>query len=413
MEAVARSYLMAGVALVGAGAIAVGPVQALPPDIEVPATTSSAVAVELNALVNPIELWATVFSTTATNVGDLVETVLANPAPVLGKVVDNSLISAEVFASVASAFFTGFFNGIGTVPAQIQNAVTLIQEGNIYDGVVNLATAFLSPVVAGAFPAIIQLPNIVAVLQNPFDNISSVIAEAIPAFIGSVGFPLLTQVLAPVAQIGYTGQAIYDGVQAGDFEAVANAVISFPSDMVNTILNSSPPEIGIPGLLGPGGLVAGLLALRETIADAIHPPAVSSPPSLSVAEAPNLKAAAITVDTGDIAGIEGAATDGDTARGVGIEAAAATADDDGGVATEDEAEKSDDGAEVVKTGPAAKPSRLSAGAKGQARGSQAVNTLRADVQKSVKRFGDRVNKALGGKTKAEKKASTAGGGADE
>ncbi|KLI06805.1 hypothetical protein ACT17_04695 [Mycolicibacterium conceptionense] len=366
----------------------------------------------MNALVNPIELWATVFSTTATNVGDLVETVLANPAPVLGKVVDNSLISAEVFASVASAFFTGFFNGIGTVPAQIQSAVTLIQEGNIYDGVLNLATAFLSPVVAGAFPAIIQLPNIVAVLQNPFDNISSVIAEAIPAFIGSVGFPLLTQVLAPVAQIGYTGQAIYDGVQAGDFEAVANAVISFPSDMVNTILNSSPPEIGIPGLLGPGGLVAGLLALRETIADAIHPPAVSSPPSLSVAEAPNLKAAAITVDTGDIAGVEGATTDGDTARGAGIEAAVADGDD-GGAATEDEAAKSDDGAEVVKPGPVAKPSRLSAGTTGQARGPQAVKTLRADVQKSVKRFGDRVNKALGGKTKAEKKASTAGGGADE
>src|SRR5690242_656437 len=104
MEAVARSYLLAGVALVGAGAIAVGPIQPLPPDVQVPAMPSSAVPVELNALVNPIELWANVISKTVTNVGGIAETVLANPAPILGKIAENGLISADVFATVATTF---------------------------------------------------------------------------------------------------------------------------------------------------------------------------------------------------------------------------------------------------------------------------------------------------------------------
>ncbi|MED5813675.1 hypothetical protein VST63_15050 [Mycolicibacterium sp. 050232] len=277
-----------------------------------------------------------------TNVGSIAETVLANPAPILGKIAENGLVTADVFASVANTFLSGFVAGVGTVPQQIEDAIRNgILEGNIYDGVLALATAFLYPVVSGAFGALVQLPNITAVLKNPFLNTASVIETAVTGAIVNVGLPLLTNVLAPVAQIGYTGQAIYDAVQAGDFEAVANAVISFPSDMVNTIINSSPPEVGIPGLLGPGGLVSCLLTLRQAIADSVHPPVLSSPPSLSVAEAPDLKAASVTVDIAESPAADTAAADVAT-DDVGT---------DDGVAADDEAPKSTVSVAVVKDSP--------------------------------------------------------------
>ncbi|WP_234796708.1 hypothetical protein [Mycolicibacterium porcinum] len=419
MEAVARSYLLAGVALVGAGAIAVGPIQPLPPDVQVPAMPSSAVPVELNALVNPIELWANVISKTVTNVGGIAETVLANPAPILGKIGENGLISADVFAAVATTFVSGFVTGVGNVPQQIHDAIRYgILEGNIYDGVLALATSFLSPVVGGAFGALMHLPDVIAVLQNPFVNAASVIETAVNGGIVNVGFPLLTNVLAPVAQIGLTGQAIYDGIQAGDFEAVANAVISFPSDLVNTVLNGNP-DIGVGGILGSeGGLVPGLLAFRQAIADAIHPPVLSTPLSRTVADAPDLKAASVTLDTGEIAGAQSrSAAEGAGSTGVVADSASdgasgsVAADDD--VATDDETPKSNAGEDVVKASPVVKPGRLGPDTNRQHRGADAVKSLRTDVQKSVKNFGDKVSKALGGKAKAEKKAAAASGGGDE
>ncbi|MEN3220119.1 hypothetical protein [Mycolicibacterium porcinum] len=419
MEAVARSYLLAGVALVGAGAIAVGPIQPLPPDVQVPAMPSSAVPVELNALVNPIELWANVISKTATNVGGIAETVLANPAPILGKIAENGLISADVFATVATTFVSGFATGVGTLPQQIHDAIQYgILEGNIYEGVLALATAFLSPVLSGAFGSLMHLPDVIAVLQNPFVNAASVIETAVNGGIVNVGFPLLTNVLAPVAQLGLTGQAIYDGIQAGDFEAVANAVISFPSDLVNTVLNGNP-DIGIGGILGSeGGLVPGLLAFRQAIADAIHPPVLSTPLSRTVADAPDLKAASVTLDTGEIAGAQSrSAAEGAGSTGVVADSASdgasgsVAADDD--VAADDETPKSNAGEDVVKASPVVKPGRLGPDTNRQHRGPDAVKSLRTDVQKSVKNFGDKVSKALGGKAKAEKKAAAASGGGDE
>lgn len=252
---------------------------------------------ELNALVNPIELWADVASTTATNLGTIAGMVLANPAPILGKMLENGLISGELFAAVATKFVSGFANGVGMMPQQIQDSLTSIVEGDVYQGVINLATAFLAPVVQGAFGALMYLPDIITVLQNPFLNTASVIETGLMKGILGVGFPLLTQVLVPAAQIGLTGQAIFDGIQAGDFEAVANAVISFPSDMVNSVLNGTPPEVGVPGLLGPGGLIQGLLKFREDIADAIHAPVLTPPPTAKVSTAPDLQAKSFTITT--------------------------------------------------------------------------------------------------------------------
>lgn len=406
METVARSCLMAGVALVGAGAIAAAPIHPVLPASQAPAIPSSSASVELNALVNPIELWAEVLSTTATNLGSIAQTVLENPAPILAKIIDNQLITAQVFASLASTFASGFADGVGLMPQQIEDSIRAILAGDIYQGSINLATAFLSPIVRGAFGALNQLPNLIAVLQNPFVNTAAVIETAITQGILNVGFPLLTQVLAPVGQIGLTGQAIYDGLQANDFEAVANAIISFPSDMVNTIVNGNT-EMGFPGLIGADfGLVPGLLAFGRAIADSIQPPVLTSPPSPSVA--PDLNAETVTIDTSEIDGAQNSSADGLAAVSDAAPAEEAAAEDSGSgdlagdIESEEESAPPAAEVAVVKNNPLAKLGKLGPDSNRQGRAAAAVKSLGDDVGKAVKKIGDDVKKALGVKPKKEK-----------
>lgn len=427
VEVAARSCLMAGVALVGAGAIAAAPIQPVLPDVQVPAVQTATTPVELNALVNPLQLWAEVVGTAVGNAGTLADTFLANPAPILGNIVNNQLITASVLTSFATTFGEGFINGVGDVPAAVQSAVEQILAGDIQSGVTGLATAFLTPVLLGGLGALQQLPDVTAVLQNPFLNAASVVGTVVSldTLLG-LGFPLLIETIAPVAQIGVTGQAIFDGLQAGDFEAVANAIISFPSDLANTILNGSDSEfIGNNGLLGEGGLIDSLLTLRQSIADAIDPPPVSSAPLVS--EAPDLQAESITVSTDQLdASVPSADAEqpegSESGSGADDEAAtvATVSDEDVAVtepqeATDEDETPTGDETVVVNAGNKVEPTTL-AGDKATRPGQRAAAALQSfgdEIGKSVKRFGDDVKKALGVKPKADTSDSTPSGDSEE
>jgi hypothetical protein len=286
MQVAIRSSLTAGVAVVAASALLMSPVSpSAAPDIQVPAISAAKVSttsVELAALVNPFALWAEVLATTVGNVGGLANTVLANPFPILSSVVQSQLVSAQVLTTVVTTFGEGLLNGLAAVPETAQAAIEQILAGDLAQGIPALFSGiFINPIAAAAFGILLSptlFTDLVTVLQNPFQNIVNAIGEAVSFnTIINVGLPLLTEVLAPVQQIGATAQAIYDGIGAGNLEAIANALISFPSDMVNTILNGNPAFFN-NGLLGvPAGLFASLLGLQQAIANVITPPALTPP----------------------------------------------------------------------------------------------------------------------------------------
>ncbi|MGB3483720.1 MAG: hypothetical protein WBB07_16095 [Mycobacterium sp.] len=308
MHISARSYLTAGVAFIGAGAIAVSPISPINPslpDIVVPAAASST-PVELTAIVNPIELWAQTIATAAGNLGTLAETFLADPAPILAKIAQNGIISASTAAGIVGLGVEGFFNGVAAMPAAFQAAIDQIIAGDFENGIPSLGNVLLLPIIQAAFPIILgtSLGDIVALLQNPFDNISNVIG-VLPQAIGLLGLPLLGLVISPLGQVGLTVQAIFDGITTGDFEAALNAVISFPSDLVGTIVNGNPNFGG--GLLGEYGIVEGLLNFRNAVANAITPPAVApgtqnlAPQNISTPaadEVPDPAAITVSLSTG-------------------------------------------------------------------------------------------------------------------
>ncbi len=296
MHVMVRSYLTAGVAFVGAGAIAITPVQPITPALQPVAAPAAVVVssapVELAALVNPIVLWAEALGETAGNVGSLATNVLQDPAPILEAFLRNQFAAGSTLVEVLVPFAKDLITGFAKVPQNTVTAVRNILRGDIFQGIGELATVLITPIAGAMFPLLFSggLDKITAILQNPFENISRVIGRVVSAqtLIG-VGLPLLTDLIAPILQVGATAQAVFDGLKARNLEAVINAIISFPSDLFNTVLNgSSNPMIGNGGLLGPNGLLAGLLGLRKGVADVIepapatpqHPPA---PPALVAA----------------------------------------------------------------------------------------------------------------------------------
>lgn len=127
MHIAARSYLSTGVALVGAGAIAVSPVAPPVPDVEVP--TLSTIGVELNAAVNPLQTWIEVFGTAAQNLSVLGQQIAERPAPILQQIIENQLSNIETLAPAVQSFVTGFVNS-STRSTQTESRPTCARPSN-------------------------------------------------------------------------------------------------------------------------------------------------------------------------------------------------------------------------------------------------------------------------------------------
>jgi uncharacterized membrane protein YgcG len=274
MHATLRSYTTAGVALVGASVIAVSPIAPPPPDIQ-EATTRvvSSAQVELSALGNPLEGLLQILTETVTNVGAIGQTIAANPTPILRAVLENQMLTGQFFANFALNYASNYVNALGTVPQSINNALQEIAAGDIGNGFANLLIgATITPFIAPVLFMFQDFALIPTVLSNPVQNLANVIATA--TSLGTL-FPLvgvLTGVLGPVLQIGYSAQDVYDALQAGDPVAALNAVLSYPLEVLNTTINGNP-AIPSGGLLGEQGIVQAFLTLAATIAGVIQPPA--------------------------------------------------------------------------------------------------------------------------------------------
>lgn len=121
MQLALRPFTTAGIALVGAGVIAVSPLA--PPPVATSATTTmSAASVALTAsssFVDPIAYWGEVLELAGTNLSTHFEAAIADPFPVLGQVVENqvgyantiitalSTTSQRLDAFVKGAYFAG------------------------------------------------------------------------------------------------------------------------------------------------------------------------------------------------------------------------------------------------------------------------------------------------------------------
>jgi hypothetical protein len=297
MQIAVRSYLTAGIALVGAGAIIASPVFVAPAEVHIPATHVSATSVELAALTNPVTEWVQVLQTSVTNLATLGMQVQSDPAPILQQFITNQLASLAIAAPALEQAFGSVVSGVTAIPAALITAANQLAAGHFNDAVQTVFQAGLALVLGPAI-SLLSLPVIITTATQNFANV----VAAIPNVLLPIGLSAIAPIGGAVAAFGASGQAFVDAVGTGDAEAAINAIVNAPAAMTDAILNGIPAQ-GTVGLLTPysgpfsSGLIATLLNARDTFAQALGAPV---PPALSatseVAHVPTV-AKTITLST--------------------------------------------------------------------------------------------------------------------
>ncbi|MED5815118.1 hypothetical protein VST63_22385 [Mycolicibacterium sp. 050232] len=335
MQLSLRPYVTAGVAIAGAGVIAVTPITPTPTALaaQTPAIHSSSAAVELTALadaldtsswVDPIGYWGEVLATTQTNLSMIAEALAADPFPVLSQVIENQAGYADTISTALSSgadnlvqFVTG--DTASDLPALLAKAQDALNQGDV-NGAAQQITYILTEItfaLAPMFP-ILSIPGQIA------ENFGNVIQTLGPQWVdgslnyGIIALPitgLLTMAQNGVQALGTFGQALVDAATTGDPVAALSTIVNAPAFFTDSILNGRviirrppwPPGRGLGILnLNPSNWpnwspAMAFVYIPRVIAEAITPPedpaATAKLASASTASDIALPAAATDVDT--------------------------------------------------------------------------------------------------------------------
>lgn len=270
MQSALNRTVTTGVALVGASAIALTPVVAYSPAVQLPSLRSA--DVQMAAFVNPIEEWVQVIGTSFTNLSALGTQVQSDPTPILSKLASNFLANANTVVDTASQTFGQAVATFAAMPEAFLTAAQQVAAGQVADAVQTIWSNVLLP---PAFLAIIPISSAIPIMQNAVQNVANVIGALGGVNLLLTGIAVISPIYATITQFGNSAQAVVDAVKAGDFVTAASAIVNAPAQLVNAFLNGDDMT---PGLLTPldgvggGGAIAALLKLRDAIADAITAP---------------------------------------------------------------------------------------------------------------------------------------------
>lgn len=250
MELRLRPYAAAGVAIVGASAIAMAPVAPPLQDIKI-----ANPSVNLSATVDPFTPWVDVFEGAEANIADLIDDWAEAPFPVLQQIIVNQLSYLHELPDFA------------VIAGQISH---------------NIKAAAMAPFTPGpesvdpAHAALLQLLPALDLFPPDFQPLIDLAAS--PA--SGVLFGLVGPVVAPLLALSSSVQAIVGNLTSADpdLEAAFDTLINIPARMANAFLNGGetldltpvlnalgvdlklnpvlpPAKVGLTfgGLLSPGG----------------------------------------------------------------------------------------------------------------------------------------------------------------
>ncbi|MED5816132.1 hypothetical protein VST63_27555 [Mycolicibacterium sp. 050232] len=282
MQDAARPYLAAGVALLGAGAIALSPVAPPMPDVTVPAISTA--AVNLSATTDPIQAYTDLFTNVFTNVQARIGDELADPAPVLQQIAANQIGSLTDIATALQEAGAALSKSLDAsnpygLPAKFQEAFQGLLAGDIEGGV----AAAWQGILFTALGLAELLPAMQHAFAQPVVNLGKVLSD--PQVLLAPAIGLLVPVYATLSTSAEAAQGIVDAATAGDPLGVLSAMAAAPAVIGDAMINE--------GLLGDSGLVGIMRSAREYVATLIAPPATET---AAVTAAPQAKAATVTLD---------------------------------------------------------------------------------------------------------------------
>lgn len=300
MRKALRPYLTAGVAVVGAGALAIAPVIATPPDVRIvnPAVHQSGGA---------FDSYVETVREALENLEALLGSALALPAPTdwtLKLALDN--LFSDPNGNVA--LFVDELEALGplagtSVPAMLQSAADSIGAAvqHAADGSLDLAIVSLIRAYAALAPAV------TAIVVAPLELLGPDVGDAATVVLAKS----LTAAAGPVLSgIGSTAVAIQDVVDALDDAkpgsgALFRALVAAPATVLDGVLNGftiAPGSTALPGLLTPGDPFdptrpdPGPVALAWGLATGSAPSPPHAPGLTDVSALPTHRTVSLTAD---------------------------------------------------------------------------------------------------------------------
>ena len=270
MKVTARSYLTAGMAVLGAGAIALAPVQPLP-DHAAPAQQRavSNLAVNLASSIDPFTPWIQTFQQAAANVQLLGDFYNQQPLPLLNTIGKNIQTYAEELTNGNAA----------AIPGQIAKNLRTFFEGpwwNAPQQPIPAVNASGAPVYSSNYISDTQTVNRLGVVINSQRGVYNVaaplivsqlgptlpeaLAAALPAIIQFTATPysgvvggIVSPIVASLVQLSNSISAAREFFGKGDLIGGINEIINIPANTTNAFLN------GLPGILDLTEVVRPLL----------------------------------------------------------------------------------------------------------------------------------------------------------
>ncbi|MDF3338461.1 hypothetical protein P3H80_13575 [Mycolicibacterium septicum] len=442
MQLAARSYMAAGVALVGASAIAVSPMAPPVPEAHMPVALTAAIE-------NPVTVFQPAIEATQTLFNNFIERQTTNPLPVLRQLATNVATGVQVFANTDPVLVVALALTHGVITAQ-EIGPNLAALGETTTSAMNALMENLGVLAAGlpdALQAAGELiaagdPNgaINAIMGPGVQPIINIMLETVNPTIGAVGhvlgvpqpiidaasestLGLLIAVASATVGIGFDLPGyplpLVKQVIAGTQSVLAAAASGDPGTFVNALQHSvadfaADVAYQVDQTISMGNYIADSFtnALKQITPKPVPFPDIELPKALA-APAPAvaattalttaLKPAATPVEKTESA----PATEADNASGAATDTSAAPATD----ATETDA-KADTGATATHNDDATKATtKLSTkespkAAKGSEKAGSA-KAVRSQVKSAVKKLTDGLKKdKTAPKKSAEKKAES-------
>lgn len=253
MHTAIRSYATAGVAMLGAGAIAITPVSPVPDPIHFPAQRISNEDVGLVALVDPITAYTNLVTHTVASLTGLANEIAADPLPILRAMLANGVGNAQLLATALNQAGAQLSDQLKGLPAALQTTATQLRNGQVSDAIVGLFGTGVGLLLGPALPLI---GGVLPIIQNMVANYNDVVQNALSIALASVALTPLYPINATVSAFAALAQNVVDSVSSRDFTSVVEDFISAPAVLTDAFLNGFPG--GPTGFVDPaGGLLSG------------------------------------------------------------------------------------------------------------------------------------------------------------
>ncbi|OBI87099.1 hypothetical protein A9X01_16060 [Mycobacterium asiaticum] len=220
------------------------------------------------------------FTNTLTNLQDIGNAWLANPAPFLQQVLANQYGYTQLTVSALSNATRDFAIGLAGIPPSLQSALQLLAAGNTSAAVNELGKAFINVFytgldatdlsniqLLGPIGDVLPIASIPGQVAQNFTNVLQTITDTnisfnIPTLSMTFGFPLVMALDAAGSPIttaiafADSANTFISAAQAGNAQAALTALVEAPANIANGFLNGEatvplplPPSLApIPGV---------------------------------------------------------------------------------------------------------------------------------------------------------------------